>query len=273
MSHIEEPFVPVPGPEIPLARRLVRTPSPIKGVFGVRTGSVFIRDFDAGIFDSLGAFPDPKARLDQPRKVIEIAGGQFQIGFDIDRNKPIVTDFVPIVFATPENPMSRYTVPLIIVRRESIDPVTLRWTPESVEYQVPAEVHRRLEVTLPDGQKLQGVDRVETKARAWPVDIVYTIEILARLRNDANTILRRVLKTFQVYGNILVKDSLGEKRTYQALMEGVTDITDLLDVVGRIVGFSVSIRIIGELDLNDPENKKTVEQIRPRIKEPETKDC
>jgi hypothetical protein len=107
-------------------------------------------------------------------------------------------------------------------------------------------------------------DRVETKCQSEPVDIMYTISILARhrqgvgLRREVNEILKKVLAVYQVYGRVIVKDSLGDLRTYEAFREGISVLDDLSDVAGRMIGFAVTVRVEAEFDLVAPRTSRTV---------------
>lgn len=232
---------------------------PIRATHFQRNGSIFVKNFDEGIFRSLGTFVDTSRTRDIPVRLLTIKDAEFQTGFDEEHNVPVVTDTIPVVFNTPESVFSALILPMAVIRRDTITPDLARWHPESYEYQVPAAGSKV--VNIPDTVPVeQGAAFLERKVRSWPVDITYTIEIVARYRDDANIVLRKVLTTFQPYSNITVLDSLKEVRTYLAVNEGWNDLTELLDIVGRVVGYSVSILVEGELDLNDPETLKTVEK-------------
>jgi hypothetical protein len=107
---------------------------------------------------------------------------------------------------------------------------------------------------------------MEQVDQAAPFDFSYTINIVARNRgapgilNQANRLLDHVLRIYQPYCRVLLKDSIGDARSYEAFMDGVSPLDEVADVTDRVIGFAVSLRIEGELDLSDPVVRKTVEK-------------
>jgi hypothetical protein len=79
-----------------------------------------------------------------------------------------------------------------------------------------------------------------------------------------NAILRKVLGVYQAYGRVIVKDTLGDYRTYEAFREGISILDELSEVAGRMVGFAVTIRVEAEFDLVDPTTARTVTSL-PRL--------
>ena len=53
-------------------------------------------------------------------------------------------------------------------------------------------------------------------------------------------------------------DSIGDVRTYEAFQESISPLDEVSEVVDRVIGFAVTLRVEGELDLLDPETKNTV---------------
>lgn len=220
-------------------------------VFGFRTGFVEVGDYDRGVMRTLNVELQDPVIGDRPRLFMRVPG---IAGTEEDK--------VPVIFVNPEQVLSVYKVPMVLIRREGTDPAMARWYQQD-EYRIPAEnavVHEKVDSNtgLCTGK---GWTYLESKARAYPYDISYTIELVARYRKDANKILRKVLSVFPPYGNIVVLDDLGCARTYFAQQTGFTEITEINDLVTRQPAYAVSILVWGELDHNEPERRKTAEGV------------
>ena len=147
--------------------------------------------------------------------------------------------------------------------------LTQRWHPGLLQYRIASSFGRPTVTNSnpgnPDAPDLTGFDAVEELQQAAPYDINYTISILARNRgggtNQANGILRAILRVYQPYCRIQVFDSLGDGRTYEAFQESISMLDEVPEVVDRVIGFAVTLRVEAELDLNDPETKRTVTQL------------
>jgi len=234
-----------------------------------RTGFVNLRSFDEGVVETLGAVIDEDTQnyfLNLP--VVET------VGFDPPESSPFYRGTVdprpglpgiPITFADPEDVFEKYSIPVILIRREGIDPAMQRWHPGSLQYRTPGRGALQAAVQQsPSSEVKYGYDRAEQVDQAAPFDLSYSINIVARnrgapgIRNQANRILDHVLRIYQPYCEIRLKDSIGDARTYEAFMDGVSHLDEVADVTDRMIGFSVSLRIEGELDLSDPVVRRTV---------------
>lgn len=219
-------------------------------VFGFRTGAMEVGDYDRGIMRTLGVQLEDPVIGDRPRLFMRVPG---VAGTEEDK--------VSVIFVNPEQVFSVYKVPMVLIRREGTDPAMSRWYDQD-EYRIAAEgaeVHQRID---PNTGKCtaQGWTHLESKPRAYPYDISYTIELVARYRRDANKILRKVLSVFPPYGNIVVLDDLSCARTYFAQQTGFTEITEINDLVTRQPAYAVSVLVWGELDHSEPERRKTAEK-------------
>lgn len=219
-------------------------------VWGFRTGDVEVGDFDRGIMRTLGVELEQPVVGDRPRLFMRVPGIE---GTEQDK--------VQVIFANPEQVFSGYKVPMVLVRRESVDPALERWDIRD-EYRIPAPTAKmKTKVDAVTGMELgRGWDYLESKPRAYPYNITYSLEIVARKRLDANRIMRRVLQVFPPYGNIVVVDSLGCARTYFAQQTGFTDITEIADIMNRQPAYSVSVTVWGELNHDPEEIRKTAER-------------
>jgi hypothetical protein len=101
-----------------------------------------------------------------------------------------------------------------------------------------------------------GFDSYEDKSQAVPFDILYTVQIRARYRNnlkvEAMQMLRFTLKRFPPYSSVYVRDSQNELRSYTAFMESPSAMDTKPDVAGRETNFNISLRVEAEIDLTDP---------------------
>lgn len=244
-----------------------------------RTGFVDLRAFDEGVVETLGATIDPEKenyflQLDPVETV----------GFDPPISSPFSKGTVdprpglpgiPITFAYPEEIIEKYSIPVLWIERTSLDPAMQRWHPGMLQYRtagrgaLPARY-------APESTSISidGFDRAEQIDQAAPFDITYSLNIVARNRGaggrsqGANRLLRHVLGIYPPYCEVRLKDSIGDARTYEAFMEGVSPLDEVAEVASRMIGFSVSLRIEGELDLTEPVLRKTVTNritsLRPR---------
>jgi hypothetical protein len=234
-----------------------------------RTGFVNLRSFDEGVVETLGA------RIDEETENYFLNLEEVEtVGFD----PPVSSHFhrgpvdprpglpaIPVTFAYPEDVFEKYSIPMILVRRDDISPALQRWHPGTLQYRAPGRgAHPSEYKQYQTSDPVKGYDRVEQVDQAAPFDLSYTINIVARnrgapgVRNQANRVLDHVLRIYQPYCRVLLKDSVGDARSYSAFMEGISHLDEVADVTDRVIGFAVTLRIEGELDLNDPVIRKTV---------------
>lgn len=241
-----------------------------------RTGFVNLRSFDQGVVETLGAKIDP----DLQNYFLDVEAVE-TVGFDPPESSPFYRGpveprpglpGVPITFAFPEDVFEKWTLPVIVVRRESIDPAPQRWHPGTIQYRAPARGALPVQSQLSINSAVtSGFDRVEQAEQAFPFDFSYTLNILARNRgapgslNQANRLLDLVIRIYQPYCEVRVVDSVGDVRGYEAFMDGVSALDEVAEVTDRVIGFAVSLRIEGELDLSDPVIRRTVRKATLRM--------
>lgn len=206
-----------------------------------KTGIVWLRDFDQGVVLQL-----------QP----VLVSNNYFVRFLSGLSSSSGTD-VPVIFNQPEQVYEIRSYPFIHVKRESFEPALQRW--HSYGHQdyiagVPGTGH------IVDGQMVY--DQVEMKPQAWPYDINYSISVYSRYEYEAQTILRHVMRRFQPRLFVTVKDSLNEDRFYTFFSDpAVSDIGEIVDVAQRLRGYSISVRVEGEIDLVDPVVHTTAQQV------------
>jgi len=209
------------------------------GISTTPTGQVFLKDFDRGVVETLGA---------------EVYTGT-PVGSETAKYRltiPGLVDAVNIIFATPEQPIqfNSLILPTIVVRRGDIVNALERWM------SLGAYQYR----TIPVLPSINGEEMVQ----AFPFDITYDLEAFARYRNDSVVIMNWILRKYQPYGKVWIKDSLGDTRSYECFMENISVADELADVADRMIALIISLRIAAELDLNDPTVFKVVTSINER---------
>ena len=212
-----------------------------------RTGQVYLRDFDEGVKITL------RPILDNQVYYLDVPGV----------NGPPGKPGVPLIFANPEEILTKKHIPSVSIQRDSIAPTMNRWHgTDQLQYRTAALGALTKSVTTPGGVVVTGVDSTEQLTQAIPHDIGYTITIYASTRDGqashAQAILRYVQRIYQPYSVVYVKDSVGDFRTYSAYMEGVAILDTVAEVGERHIGFALTLRVEAELDLNDPKDSPTV---------------
>lgn len=211
-------------------------------------GRVTLRSFDQGLVETLGATVDSS----RSRYVLKLPN------LDTRENYPGVV----VTFANPEPVFTEEILPLIFVRREDITPAMNRWHPGTEQFRAPGDGALPIQIGTRTGFSAN-----KSVQQAAPFDITYSINIMAKhrggeqiagLRNQVNRLFEHVMRTFQPYGVLILKDSLGDERTYEAFMEATSPLDEVADTTDRVVGFSVTVRVEGELDLLDPVTYKAV---------------
>lgn len=211
-------------------------------------GIVTLRDFDRGVATTLGG------KIEDGHYILSIPGVSGPPGYN----------GVPVFLSVPEQLFEKKRLPCLVIQRDSLSPAMSRWQSIGHEqYNAPAPGANPLTVTAPDGSVLSGYDSMEVMKQAMPYDIGYTISIYAPGREanerlSANKILDYVLRVYLPYSLVYVKDSIDDTRSYQAYMEGVAMLDDILSVNDRVIGFAVTLRVEGELDNLYAEKFKTV---------------
>ncbi len=217
-----------------------------------RNGIVSLRCFDEGIVTTLGC-------------TVDVARQQFFLtveGIDGPPGSPLAYPTgelrVPVVFSIPEDVLSNFENPLVVVRREAITPDMKRWMPGQLQYRTPA--YGAHEVVYGKGKSYEkrGYDKMEQMQMAVPFLINYTISILARnrglaQRNQANRLFDHVLRIYQPYSMMKLLDSIGDERTYDVQMESTAPLDSIPEVSERVIGFSFSLSVMAELDLAPTE--------------------
>lgn len=222
------------------------------------TGEVFIRNFDKGVADRIGA-----VETIAPRRgyYVNILGAN-----------PLK---VPIIWTNPEQVYEDKIYPSIIINRDAVEPAFQRWhSVHQIEYMAGVSGTEESVVVggvsgaagIVGGTTVSGYGKVETKAQAYPYDLFYTISVYARYEHEAQPMIKYILRRFPQYSRIFVIDSLGESRSYSTFGEsGIQDLSEIVDVADRVKAYAISFRVEGELDLEDPIVRDTVIEFETSI--------
>lgn len=186
---------------------------------------------------ALGAVPDPAKNqwyLPLEGIFVEIDG----------RQTPI--DRALVVFKRPEPTQITAALPMISIIRDQATPAEERLLSPVVSYRVPCEGAKPISA----GGCL-GWDSYEQKDKEQPYDFFYTIECWARFRTVAQILLQMMMRRFPMRGEtVVVSDGIGNERVYAVYQQSVTDLTDVSSLVERVPGYSLAVRVEGELTLD-----------------------
>lgn len=239
--------------------------------FDIKTGQVFLRNYDQGVIETLGGYI---GLMNPDGSPASLSGGgsvssslcattacKKNYFIDIPAAKP---SKVPVIFNKPLPTFENKFLPSFLVTRGDATPAMQRWhSIGATQYRV--GVGAVTEVVLANGQTVSGYEEYEQLVQAMPFDIPYTITAMARYEREAVAMLKKLLSVYKPCSRILVKDSLCSIRSYTVWNEnGFSDISEIIDINDRMKGYSVDIRVEGELDLNDPEINSTALEITQR---------
>ena len=211
-----------------------------------RNGYVDLRGFDQGIVETLGAF---------------ILGDAYWLTIP-SVDPPPGMPGTPVTFSFPEDIYKTEKIPFVLVRRDSIEPAMERWHPGAVTYSVPVYGDVPMSATLgsppaDSSRTLVGPRMREQQEQAVPYDITYTISVISHhrggvsVRGAVNNLFQHVLRYYQPYCTVAVRDSVGALRSYSGFQTGTQVLDELPEVTGRVLGFGVTVRVEAELDQND----------------------
>ena len=210
-----------------------------------RTGIVTIFDYDVGFIQSLDG-------------ILDINDQIYYLEYKNIK--------VPIYFENPEAVLKMKRIPVITISR-SIEYDPSRFHSISYEYQVPAEDSQLVPIYDQLTGRLLGhiYSHYERKFSAYPVDFLYDVNLFFRKKQDLLEFLNmKILKTLQpvsIFNFVNVKDSENELRRYECFLETINFNTEIIDIVEKVEGATVSYRVKGELDLNNPEVFKSFERV------------
>jgi len=222
-----------------------------------RNGEVHLRDFDRGVVETMGG-----VIVDGKYYLVDVPGVLAPPGMP----------GVPINFSFPEDTQDVYVFPMIVVTRQDISPAMNRYHPGTQQYRVPAKGARPVEVKrYPNEAALKGWNRMAERPAAIYYDIMYQVMVLGYrrgtpARGNANALLEYFLAAYQPYTGVYVIDSIGDRRLYFATTDAASPMDDAAVVGERIIGWSISMNVEAELDLNPELTYTTVQSMALNLK-------
>lgn len=210
-------------------------------------GEVTLRDFDQGMVETLGGV---------------VLNGQYYIQID-GIMPPAGEPGLPVHFMYPEDLFADLRFPCFVVNRDDISSATMRLHPGLDQYRAPAPTAQQVQIQTPFGVR-NYYDRTVQMAQAVPYDITYSINIYNTKRGGyggkkaVNAMLDYVLRKCPIYGQMFVKDSVGDTRSYEMFQEGISSLDDVAGVAERYTQFAVTFRVEAEYDLNPVREAQTV---------------
>lgn len=204
-------------------------------------GIVQIRNFDQGLILSMGAILKLLKPTDAVKTYVLETGD--------------CAGDVPIYFSSGDPAISYETVPRIVVTRSSEDDAGQRLHPGHIQW----------EDRWDDSPQISGSDffeEYEQSYQAWPYDITYDLDIRATTRNQSNSIWNYIManSTVKPKGYMSLRDSANDLRTYDVLFDSIGNADEMDDINQRFIGLSVTLRVLGEIDILSNERFKTVKQ-------------
>lgn len=210
---------------------------------GSRTGSVRKIDFDQGIVEGLGAILDEVKNKYYLPLVDSQGRGIFVRPEGSDA--PVEITKALVDFKQSEPTRDRFVVPAVLIQCDDMSPAPTRLFSPTEAYRIPAEG------AVPVGVNgMLGWSSYEYKEQEWPYDFTYTVECWSRYRTVAQILLQMVMSKFPPQTSLRVVDTLGVERIYPAYMEATSDLTEIQSMIDRLCGYSMTLRVEGELTLN-----------------------
>lgn len=207
---------------------------------GTRNGSLDLIDWDASIWKHLGA------ELDETKNLLSMPLDFLIEVVDPDTGELATIDRAQVVYKRPEPTHIQFTMPLVAITRDDLSPDLNRLRSPLEQYRVPAEGATRIST-----QGILGWSNYETKDLERPYDLSYTIECWARHRVVGQQMLQILMSKFPMLGGVIsIVDSENCTRKYSFTSTSTSDLTEVSSLVDRVVGFSISILIKGELTLD-----------------------
>ena len=183
--------------------------------------NITLRNFDHGIVHTLGA------QQESDNYYLRL---------------PSIIDPITVLMAAPEDVFENYILPSVVLRRDTIELDLQRFSGYIIGW------HQQISNT-----------RAIEKHAAWPFNITYDIQVFARYKTEALHIFHYIMGRIVPFHYIRVVDSQGNECTYDAIVEGFSVLDEIADVADRIAGFSMSLRVIGEIDLTAEFEQATID--------------
>lgn len=176
---------------------------------------------------------------------------------------------VPVYFtiASQADIFPKFHIPAFVVRRNGMGFAMDRWTvPDERAYREPSTGAQ--EVTV-DG--VTGYDKYDEMTSFAPVDLSYSVQVIARYTEDANTLTQFLLaKLRSPWSTVWVLDSRGQEYNFGFRLDNISDISNLVDIAEKLIGVDMSLTVQGELPVTGVRegvvsvSKRVVTRIVPK---------
>lgn len=226
-----------------------------------RTGIVTIRDFDIGMLHKLGFRKrEPERAEFKELSLFEplLTSTNIILGYTvvpgINSNFGFkLKDEVNLVVQYPDFSITPDLLPVIVLTRDTIDFDGTRNFGWEAQYQDAAK-----DSNIKQVRDVIGFDKIVVKTMAMPIDIYYNMYAYGRFRAQTNLLFHWIMSRFQFMNILDVKDSLGDIRHYHTNFQGFGEISEVVDVGKKIIGYSIVVIVRGEIDVNDEIEYKTM---------------
>jgi len=162
---------------------------------------------------------------------------------------------VPIYVSPPDPLIVSEVIPRIIINPSSMDDGGTRIHPGHVQWQ---DRHD----TSPEIDHSGFYQEMDESLQAWPYDISYEIEISGSFKKMVQGIWKWIManSTIKPKGYITVWDDAGDPRGYDVIFDSITESDAIDDIYLRFPGMTVTLRVMGEIDIMPIETSRLVEQ-------------
>jgi len=224
--------------------------------------TVGLRDFDRGVVTTFAASlinvtVDGVVRTSYAVSVPSVTSGVE--GFD---------GKVPVFFSHPEDVFQEYVLPCFVVMRTEFMPnfEGNSWYGYNV---APATGAEKIYVPHPrlQGVWYSGYNKYTERRHADPMDLGYDIQVMARYQHEGIAMMRHLMRYCRPPGfGVKVLNSASTGVTYNTSDVTITSTSELADVRNRMIAWTVSFTVKGELDHGvDIEHTSSVIRSLPEV--------
>lgn len=217
-------------------------------------GTVFLRDFDEGVYLTLGA-------------TVAASGEFYEIPLTSSLDPVPGSGGVAVVYGRPEDDILKERDPYVLISRDDETPAMHRWHSSGAEqWRAPVKTAQQFAATDAQGNLQTGFSHIAVMPQAIPYDISYSLRVIERRRGPKGNkssllaLQNHIMRRLPPYASFYVYDSVKDLRSYDAFVESTSQADEIRGVSDRRVAFSMQFRVEAELDTKDPLVVRTVER-------------
>ena len=218
---------------------------------------VGIRDFDLGIFLTLGAelFTYTVDGTERQGYVIDLKNREDYSG-SVVTNIPQLDGKIPVFFSAPEDVFRPFLYPCFVVRSSAFEPAFER-CPRYGYRRAPSPGAKKVHVTYKN-KTVVGYDSYDYAMRDMPLNIPYDVQVYARNRSNSLILLKWAIRRLRPpFFSVKVYDSHGDKRLYDAGPVSISSMDELTDVSDRSIAYTISFQVRADISIEEI-GRKTV---------------